>query len=170
MQKYRPIYKSTVFYRSMDGVYHSYWIGKLCNCFIKKGKKKWVYNQLYRSFILIKLTQNILPTIYLLEVMEKLKPFFILKKWFQGNNERWIIYPKLSKSQAAYSLVLHRIKALVIMSYKEAYRGDIDPFFKLIYQGLLAISAARGNSLIKQRDQDNIVVAHKQDNIRYTWV
>ena len=69
------------FYKSADGVYNSYWLGKLINTLLHDGKRKIVSKQVYKAFTLVKLVTGESPMILFLEILEQIKPLFRLRNY-----------------------------------------------------------------------------------------
>lgn len=70
---------NTIFFGTADGIYASYWVGKLISTLLHQGKKKIAARALYRAFTLIKYTLNINPLLLFLETLDRVRPTFRLR-------------------------------------------------------------------------------------------
>jgi DNA-directed RNA polymerase subunit H (RpoH/RPB5) len=73
--------------------------------FIKKGKKKKLFKHLYIALLNLKFDQNILPTIFITEMIERIRPNFKLTKYFP--NKRGKICPRVVRNSQTYALAYH---------------------------------------------------------------
>lgn len=69
------------FYNVVDGVYTSYWAGKLISTLQRDGKKKIVAKHFYKAAAMIKLSLGTSPLLLLLETLDKIKPSFRLRNY-----------------------------------------------------------------------------------------
>lgn len=161
MRRYSP---STVHY---SGVYNSYWINKLSNIFIKKGKKTKVMKYINLSLIQIKFLYNINPIIFLFEVIESIKPIFKLENTFPGKTA--VVYPRAVNLDKRYNVAIKWIK-LYILDNQHNLRRSRAVFWKQFYIEITQLSLHKSNPLIKKRDEYHQNAIHLQDNLRYTWL
>jgi len=97
--------KNVVFYRKLDSIYNSFWLGKLMNFYIKHGKKNLIYKQFYKSFFYFKYNCNISPFLYILEILAQAKPlFFKLYNWMF--RRKTIQYPRIASETELYKVAL----------------------------------------------------------------
>lgn len=69
------------FYRAVDGVYFSYWFGKLINTLQKNGKKSKISSKLYGGMLLYKYTSNSNPILAYFELLDRIKPIYKLRNY-----------------------------------------------------------------------------------------
>jgi hypothetical protein len=69
------------FYRSAEGVYGSYWLGKFINTLQLGGGKKTVEKQVYSALQSIKYATAVNPLLLYLETLDKIKPIFRLRNY-----------------------------------------------------------------------------------------
>ena len=69
------------FYRSADGIYGSYWLGKLINTLQLGGQKKVAARQVYASLNSLKYSIGDNPLLIFLETLDKIKPTFRLRNY-----------------------------------------------------------------------------------------
>jgi ribosomal protein S7 len=67
------------YYKVSNGIYNSYWLGKLSNVFMFSGNKKTIDTAIKNTFSFLKLKYNVSPLEIILEGLEKIKPVFSLK-------------------------------------------------------------------------------------------
>lgn len=67
------------FYRTIDGYYNSFWVGKLLNKFVKKGQKLTVENKFIKAYYFSKLQLNKNFHNLFLEKIERIRPIFKMK-------------------------------------------------------------------------------------------
>jgi hypothetical protein len=67
------------YHRVVDGVYTSYWTGKLISTLQREGKKKTAAKHFYKAITILKLTLGNSPLLLLLETLDKIKPNFRLR-------------------------------------------------------------------------------------------
>jgi hypothetical protein len=75
------VYLNLEHYAVADGVYYSYWVGKLISMLLRKGNKKIVAKHVYQAFAFLKYALNSSPLIILLEILDKIKPTFRLRNY-----------------------------------------------------------------------------------------
>ena len=68
------------FHKGSEGVYSSFWLSKLVGMFITQGKKKTATRHFYKALVQLKYQLNRSPALLVLELLEKLKPTFKLRK------------------------------------------------------------------------------------------
>ncbi len=69
------------FYNAMEGVYSSYWAGKLISTLQLSGKRKTVARHFYKAAAVLKLSLGSNPLLLLLEILDKIKPTFRLRNY-----------------------------------------------------------------------------------------
>jgi len=149
-----------------DGLYRSYWISKVSNAFIKKGKKKKIIKQFNKGLLLIKYTQNINPLVYVFEIVDKIKPTFKLENAFPGRTA--VVYPKVVNVSTQYSVAIRWILAYLLENKRNAGRNTLG-FYKHFVAGLTQLTVLKSNPLLKKRDRYHQNAVKLQENVRYTW-
>jgi len=161
MRKYKV---STLYY---NGVYSSYWVNKLGNIFIKKGKKAKIIKYINFSLIQIKLSYHTNPLIFLFEIIENIKPLFKLENTFPGKTA--VVYPKVVNLNKRYSIVIKWIKLYILDNRYNLKRNRI-AFWKQLNAGIIQLSLLKSNTLIKKRNEYHKNAIDLQENLRYTWL
>jgi len=153
------------FFTAADGVYSSYWVGKLTNTLLRRGNKKAVSRHIYRSFAILKYTSGVSPLIFLLEVLDKIKPTFRLRNYIV---RRVIVkeYPIVTLRPRQFMIAVHWLKEEIQSSsgYGEQSLAE------KISQKLLNFKInTKKNNLIKKRTDYTKRTIKAQFNIRYNW-
>lgn len=92
------------FFKNLDGVYNSFWIGKFINSFIKKGNKETVSHKIYLSFKDLKFSMHVFPPLFILEMLERIKPIFKLENRFPKKKK--IVCPAVVPINKLYMVAL----------------------------------------------------------------
>lgn len=153
------------FYRSADGIYTSYWLGKFINTLLKSGKKKSTAKHVYKSLRLIKFATKTSPLTIFLELLDKIKPMFRLRNYIV---RRVIIkeFPIAVLRPRRLILAVHWLKEEVRskrVKFETSLSNDI--FDKLID----FTENPKKNSLVKKRNEFTQRTIKAQFNIRYNF-
>jgi ribosomal protein S7 len=153
------------YFRVIDSIYQSFWVGRLINFFIKKGKKKAAAKQMHSALLRLKIEQNTNPLLFILELLDQAKPIFKLENYFLG--KKMINYPRVVNESKRYMIALKWLRAEINSSH---ISSRVSPSFSdIFYDKLIEIKTAKRNSLLKKRDMQNISSVDLQDNIRFSW-
>jgi ribosomal protein S7 len=153
------------YYAAVDGVYSSYWVGKLISVLVKKGNKKIASKHVYKSFSAAKYITGVSPLIIFLEILDRIKPTFRLRNYIV---RRVIIkeYPIVARRSQQLMLATHWFKTEVRSG--SVYFGR--SFSQEITNKLLEFrSNPKKNNLIKKRAEYTRRTIVAQFNIRYPW-
>jgi ribosomal protein S7 len=95
---------SNIYYlRSVEGVYFSYWVGRLATMFMREGKKKRTMWSIYKALLLLKFQYNKSPLLILYEILESVKPIFLLRKYKRGRRSKVLnLYPYVASNTKRY--------------------------------------------------------------------
>jgi hypothetical protein len=108
LSKQKKIPLNIKYFKSLDGIYGSYWLGKFSNFFIRKGKKRLILKQIYKTLLQLKFSHKIMPIFHILEIIERIKPSFKLINRFKRKKGGQIIsYPKAVKKKKQYNVALN---------------------------------------------------------------
>ena len=151
------------YYRNLDGIYNSFWVGKFINMLIYRGNKKKITKQVYKAFLNLKILHISNPNLFFLEILEQIKPFIKLENCFPGKT--MVIYPKVVTKQKQYQVALRWLTLAII----ENENRLIKPFNNQIYLKLLDLKQTRKHPVYKKRDQYHHEAINLQENIRYSW-
>lgn len=149
-----------VFYRSAEGHYDSFWLGKLTNAFITEGLKHTVEKELSKSFIFTKLYLNKLASQIFLLKLEKLKPTFKLKSVTIAGKKK--DFPVLLSIEKQRSRAVKNIK-LQVKKRKEWY------FNQRILNELIDLQTVINHELFRQRDESLREAAKNRFNTRFGY-
>jgi len=147
-------------YKYMDGSHNSYWLGKLTNGFIKKGRKVTIEIQVLRLFAYTKLYFNHNLLELLLDSIERVKP--VLKIGSYVRSGKRLEYPLFLKPEKRRRVALQNIIKLI----KEVKEQKL---YQKISVSLLDLAAASGASkydLLHNRDELFDLVAAKGENLK----
>jgi ribosomal protein S7 len=148
------------FYKSLDGFYNSYWIGKFVNSFVKKGQKHTVEKEIVKSFIFAKLHLNILTLHALLINFEKIKLTFKLKSVTVAGKKR--DFPVFLPPEKQRSHAIRHFKNL-IENRKEWYLNQ------RILNELVDLRTVTNHELFKQRNESLREASKNRFNIRFGY-
>ena len=153
------------FYNVADGVYTSYWAGKLISVLQRSGKKKIVAKHFYRAAVFVKLTLGLNPLLVLLETLDKIKPNFRLRNY--------IVRRTIIKE---YPVVVLRPRQLILAVHwlKEEIRSNTPGFGATLGSEIAAKliefkQNPKKNNLIKKRSEYTARVIRAQFNVRYNF-
>lgn len=149
-----------VFYRSAEGHYNSFWLGKLTNAFTTEGLKHTIEKELSKSFIFIKLYLNKLTSQIFLLKLEKLKPTFKLKSVTVAGKKK--DFPVLLPPEKQRSRAVKNIK-LQVKKRKEWY------FNQRILNELIDLQTVTNHELFKQRDESLREAMKNRFNTRFGY-
>lgn len=93
------------FFKFADGIYTSYWLGRLTNMFVIKGKKKKLAKSMQQALTMLKFKYQAMPLLILYELLEKLKPVFLLRK-YKIRRTQLVEYPYVAKNSRRYMKAL----------------------------------------------------------------
>jgi len=153
------------FYRSAEGVYTSYWLGKFMSTILHDGKKKTVAKYVYKALAQIKFSIHGNPLLLFLEVLDKIKPTFRLRNYIV---RRVIIkeFPIVVLRPRRLILAIHWLKEEVQSnSGKFAVSLDNQIVTKLLDFRL----NPKKNNLVKKRNEFIKRTIKAQFNIRYNF-
>ena len=156
---------NTDFYRSAEGVYTSYWLGKFMNTILHDGKKKTVAKYVYKALAQIKFSIHANPLLLFLEVLDKIKPTFRLRNYIV---RRVIIkeFPIVVLRPRRLILAVHWLREEVQSnSGKFAVSLDNQIVTKLLDFRL----NPKKNNLVKKRNEFIKRTIKAQFNIRYNF-
>jgi ribosomal protein S7 len=96
--------KNKIYYneyiRISDGIYNSFWIGKMINKFVKNGKKSIIENRFEKIYTYIKVSLCINFNVFVLERLERIRPIFKLKsKLVAGKSKEYPVLLNQDKSR-----------------------------------------------------------------------
>jgi ribosomal protein S7 len=158
-QKIKHYYKQ--YYSYLEGHYNSYWLGKLVLGFMSKGSYKLVEKEFKQTYIVLKLKYNVLALNVILETIEKIKPFFMLKfRMVAGKKKE---FPVLLTEQKQRGKAVRNLKFL-IKEKRERFLNQ-----KLLNELLILQNTPKTHNLIKQRDEDLFLAADNRFNIRFSY-
>ena len=151
------------FFSALEGVYSSYWLGKLINMLLVQGKKKVATKHMHRSLVVIKYARTTNPLLLLLEIIDKIKPSFRLRNYIV-RRVQVKEYPIVTFRSRQLIIALHWLKLEIYNTYQlKSSLAD------RITSVLLNFVSAPKNSLIKKRLEYTKRIIAGQFNIRYTW-
>lgn len=165
--KYRRIMENSLINLKTEGYYHSFWLGRLFNSYIKKGKKNKVYKHLYLSFLKLKINYNVNPLLQWFETLEYIKPTFRLVSIFPSKT--LVIYPQVALYNKQYSIALRWFKEAVKMNLGNIRRARL-PFHQSIFSSICYLRESKNKILFRKRDNYLNEAIRLQDHIRFTWV
>lgn len=98
-------------YRFIDGIYNSFWMGKLAGSFIKKGKKAMIEKQISKLVVCMKTESNYSALELILDSIEQVKP--IINVSFYVKSGRRIDYPVFLTAEKRRRIGLQNIIKLI---------------------------------------------------------
>lgn len=153
-------YYQKTYYNISEGVYGSYWLGKLVNGLILSGKKKLLDRHFITAYMFLKWQHSTNPVDSFLESLEYVKPVF---------NSHYIIlrgqkkeFPTLLSKDKQFRLTVRWVKNLV-QARKEHTLSH------RIYLELLAVKDPRRHLLLKRRDDLFMSAVTNRFNLRYSY-
>ena len=151
------------FFNALDGVYNSYWLGKLINMLVTQGKKKVVARHTRRSLAVLKYARTTNPLLLLLEIIDKIKPSFRLRNYIV-RRVQVKEYPIVTFRSRQLIIALHWLK-LEIRNTHQLKSSLADRIANV----LLNFTSTPKNNLVKKRVEYTKRIVAGQFNIRYTW-
>ena len=146
------------FYRTLDGVYSSFWLGKITNLLSKAGSLSTIEKHILGSWLVVKVQQTISPLSYMLECLLKTKPIFNLGSTVVRGKEKQ--YPILLSYHKQLQLSCRWASSLIV-ERKERSLGH------RIYSELLNISDEKHHVLIQRRDKIFKSIMKSRSNLRF---
>ena len=165
--KYRRVVENLVINLKTEGHYHSFWLGRLFNAYIKKGKKNKVYKHLYLCFLKLKIYHNVNPLLQWFETLEYIKPTFRLVSIFPSKT--LVTYPQVALYNKQYSIALRWFKEAVKINLVDIRRARL-PFHQSIFSSICYLRETKNKILLRKRDNYLNEAIRLQDHIRFTWV
>jgi len=147
------------FYRSVDGVYSSFWFGKFINIFASEGKKQVVDKQFEHVLAISKIQFSKLPLLVFLEGLVAVKPIFNLGIIVSRGKERQ--FPKLLKKSQQFNLAIQWVHKLA-SDRKDWYLGQ------RIFSEIVDMTQNKKYVLFQRRDKIFKVTIKNRSNIRYS--
>ena len=146
------------FYSNLDGVYSSFWLGKLTNLLVKGGKSSVTESQINNMLLSLKL-YGILPINFVLENLLKIKPIFSVSSSVIHGKEQQA--PVLLSQHKQLQLATRWISSLIAerKEQKLSYR---------VYNELSSINVDRRHSLVQRRDKIFKLVIKNRSSFRYS--
>jgi ribosomal protein S7 len=133
--------------------------------FTRQGKKKTITNQVQHAMLHLKFKYQTIPLLILYELLETLKPVFLLRK-YKIRRTQIVEYPYVAKNSRRYMRVLQWIRRE--LQHESRRMSSYSSFPERLYNKLsMAHDSPRSHSLIKTRDAHNAHSNMSQFNIRY---
>lgn len=148
------------FYRSAEGYYNSYWLGKLTNAFVSEGLKHTVEKELSKSYIFTKLHLNTVTFYIFLLKLEKIKPTFKLKSVTIAGKKK--DFPVLLSPEKQRSRAVKAMKTQ-IEKRREWYLNQ------RILNELIDLQTVSNHELFKQRDESLREAMKNRFNTRFGY-
>jgi ribosomal protein S7 len=95
--------------RIIDGLYRSYWVGKLTKSFIKQGKAQTIEKHFYSFFQLMYLEEKKKGSLVICEILDSIRPILGLRRK-RVSRRRFNVYPYLLPKLKQYSLAVRWLK------------------------------------------------------------
>ena len=153
------------FYRSVEGIYSSYWLGKLINTLQRGGQRKVIARHVYGALTSLRYSTGANPLLIFLETLDKIKPTFRLRNY--------IVRRVIIKE---YPIVVLRPRRLILAVHwiKEEVQAGTDKFGASLTARIATLlkdfkSNAKKNNLSKKRNEYIKRTVKAQFNIRYTF-
>lgn len=153
-------YYQKTYYRIAEGMYGSYWLGKLANGLIQSGKKKLVDRHFVQACMFLKWQHSINPVDSFLESLDYIKPVF---------NSHYIIlrgqkkeFPALLPKDKQFRLTIRWVKNLIKLRKEHNLSHRI-------YFELLAVKDPKRHVLLKRRDELFSSAVANRFNLRYSY-
>lgn len=155
------------FFKYIEGIYSSYWMGRFLNMFVKKGKKKTAAKHLYKALLYAKLQLGSMPMLLLLELLERLKPTFRLRKYVVRRTQLKE-YPHVARASRRYMMSVRWLADEIVSEYNPAFSQE--PFFlRLSNKFVNFYSNPKKHSLTKTRNKHEKTTVKTQFNMRFNW-
>jgi len=148
----------SIFHSNLDGIYSSFWIGKLNNLLTKEGKLSLVENQINAIYFYSK-TQKIAPASLILESLLKVKPIFSLSSLVVHGKEQQT--PTLLNQHKQLQLATRWISSLVTERKEQKLNHRL-------YNELSSIAVDKRHPLTQRRDKIFKLVMKSRSAFRYS--
>lgn len=148
------------FYRSAEGHYNSFWLGKLTNSFITEGLKHTAEKELSKAYVFTKLQLNAAAFYIFLLKLEKIKPTFKLKSVTIAGKKK--DFPVLLSPEKQRSRAIKNTKNQ-IENRKEWYLNQ------RILNELVDLQTVANHELFKQRDESLKEASKNRFNTRFGY-
>jgi hypothetical protein len=161
--------------KSTDSIFSSFWIGKIINAFIKNGKKSWASREIYKAFRLYKIKFNGNAVLNLLELIEKTRKIWVLRKWYKRYIKKkkaysYIEYPKPILKIHQYKLGLKFVVSALKYETGVRKRDKKDPFkdktWRIEYSDIAGKKEWKPNFLPFYRNFYNAIVLLKRKKFK----
>jgi ribosomal protein S7 len=128
---------------------------------MNKGSYKIVEKEFKKAYLTLKLKYNMLALNVILETIEKIKPFFMLKFRMVGGKKKE--FPVLLTEQKQRGKAIRNLRFLI--------KAKRDRFLnqKLLNELLVLQNSPKTHHLIRQRDEDLFIAADNRFNIRFSY-
>lgn len=150
-------------YRAADGVYNSYWVGKLLRMFIREGNISTAEKHVYSALRLLHIETKKPGNQILYEIIELVKPSFGIRNR-RVSRRKIKLQPYFMRPEKQYALAIKWIKKEVDFYWKE------EPIF---YDRILAILEDRSQRVRRfMLDRRANLIQQAVDNkhlVRFTW-
>ena len=158
-----------LYFRNLDGLFHSFWVGKLINFFIMNGKKTFISTQVYKSLLLCKFCNKMQPLTLFLEILDQLKPLVLLTNWYRGRKMR--VYPRPAKNYLRCKFALNWFVTELKKNDMKINRVTL-PFFFRIYIKFLEFRKKEKHPIFALRRKYTYNAVRLQSNmrLRYPWL
>jgi hypothetical protein len=163
-----PISSRTNYFNYVDGMYSSYWVGRLIGTFTKRGMKRKVAVYIYKAFLNLKYELQTQPQKILLEILNRIKPLFKLEK-FVVRRTQIKSYPNPTILLKRYMLVLLWLQSDMNRYYDS--QSSIEPFITRFTNKIIElIGKDRERSILFRNmhayNKESVV---NQNNLRFIW-
>lgn len=147
------------FYRYIDNIFLSYWLGKFTNNFIQSGNKKTIEKEFKKAYIYSKINKKQNLSLIFLECIEKIKPLTSLKSITVSGKVKE--YPVLLNKYKQRTLAI-KILSSHINDQKNKFLNQ------KIINTLVDYKTNRNNLLIKRHNENFKIAAQNRFNIRFS--
>jgi ribosomal protein S7 len=148
------------FYRSVDGHYNSFWLGKLTNSFVSEGLKHTIEKELTKTYMFTKLHLNVSTFHIFLLKLEKIKPTFKLKSVTIAGKKK--DFPVLLPPEKQRNRAVKNMK-LQIEKRKEWYLNQ------RVLNELIDLQSVSNHELFKLRDEALREASKNRFNMRFGY-
>jgi len=148
------------FYRSVDGHYNSFWLGKLANSFVSEGLKHTIEKELTKTYMFTKLHLNVSTFHIFLLKLEKIKPTFKLKSVTIAGKKK--DFPVLLPPEKQRNRAVKNMK-LQIEKRKEWYLNQ------RVLNELIDLQSVSNHELFKLRDEALREASKNRFNMRFGY-
>lgn len=147
------------FYRYIDSIFLSYWLGKFINNFIQSGNKATIEKEFKKVYTYAKINKKQNISLIFLECMEKIKPLTSLKSVTVSGKVKE--YPILLNKYKQRTLALKNLSGH-IMEQKNKFLNQ------KVINTLLDYKINKNNLLIKKQNENFKISAQNRFNIRFS--